>query len=327
MKPKIPIVAITGFLGSGKTTLLTHLLENRLGLKVGVIVNDYGDINVDAELVADQTDEMLELTNGCICCTLDSLELDEAIEQFTHPKGSVDFIVIEASGLAEPEDLAHTLRASVNESAYLDSIVAVIDSEHVFHNSDSIHLAKRQITHSDFVIINKLDLTDGIRLGEIRELIQEVNPRARIFETSYAKIDLHLLLGVIDQEENESADHDRHDHRHLHEEYQTVTFRSDKALDPVAFQEFVNKSIPSAVYRIKGWVDFGSKGEDRKYLFQQVGKRSELTWADWDSGRETRLVFIGRNFDADELINRISECVDKKPDSQLSQPLRVPQSR
>src|ERR1700760_1979792 len=107
---KIPITAITGFLGSGKTTLLNHILEHNHGLKIGVVVNDYGDINIDSQLVADQTDTMLELTNGCMCCSMDSLELDEAIGQFAYPSSPIDYIVIEASGLAEPADLATTLR-------------------------------------------------------------------------------------------------------------------------------------------------------------------------------------------------------------------------
>src|ERR1700730_8988265 len=144
---KIPITAITGFLGAGKTTLLNYILENNQGLKIGVVVNDYGDINIDSQLVADQTDTMLELTNGCLCCSLNSLELDEAIGQFAYPGSPIAKIIIKASGLAGRADLASPLRSAMGSRTRLDSIVAVLDAANLEDNAQAHSTALQQIEY------------------------------------------------------------------------------------------------------------------------------------------------------------------------------------
>lgn len=317
---KIPITAITGFLGSGKTTLLNHILENNHGLKIGVVVNDYGDINIDSQLVAGQTDKMLELTNGCMCCSMDSMELDEAIGQFAYPGSPIDYIVIEASGLAEPADLAITLREAMGKLTKLDSIVAVIDAVNLEHNAETNTTALQQIEYSDFVLINKTDLVDRGRVAMIQQLIAGINERARIFTAVNSQIDVRLLLDQsahhYDQFKASDHDHDHGEHQHLHESYSTVSFSSKKPLDPVIFQEFVNKHIPITVYRAKGIVDLGKKGHRRKYIFQLVGKRAELTWGDWNQeSPKTELVFIGKDFDQKQLLQQLHDAIDKEPDS------------
>lgn len=310
---KIPITAITGFLGSGKTTLLNHILTNNQGLKIGVVVNDYGDINIDKELVAGQTDKTLELTNGCICCSLGTLELDEAIGQFAYPGSDIDYIVIEASGLAEPADLALTLREASGRHTRLDSIVAVLDAANLEANAQSHATALQQIEYSDFVMINKTDLVSPEKIAEIKMLIKGINNRARIFTTNHSQIDVRLLL---DKDAHDLESEIVHDHgKHLHEDYQTVSFTSNKPLGPVAFQQFVNEQIPPEVYRAKGMVDLGKKGHRRKYIFQLVGKRADLSWTDWgDQTPRTQLVFIGKDFDKDELISYLEAAIDKHPD-------------
>lgn len=313
---KVPITAITGFLGSGKTTLLNHILENNHGLKIGVVVNDYGDINIDSQLVAGQTDTMLELSNGCLCCSLSSMELDEAISQFAYPGSPIDAIIIEASGLAEPADLAITLRESTGTLTYLDSIVAVLDAANLESNAEGSANAMEQIEYSDFVIINKVDLVSDDKVEQIKQLIGSINDRARIFTATRARLDVRLLL---EPNNTPSAGHkaqadSHHQHQHLHESYSTVSFTSSQPLDPVAFQHFVNGQIPVSIYRAKGLVDLGKKGHGRKYLFQLVGKRADLTWADWgQDAPKTELVFIGQDFDKDELLEQLNSCVDQHP--------------
>jgi cobalamin biosynthesis protein CobW len=314
---KIPITAITGFLGSGKTTLLNHILENNQGLKIGVVVNDYGDINIDSQLVAGQTDKMLELTNGCMCCSLDSMELDEAISQFAYPGSPIDYIVIEASGLAEPADLAVTLRDATGTRTRLDSIVAVLDAANLEQNAEAHSNSLQQIEYSDFVIINKTDLVEPAKVADIKQLISTINERARIFTAVNSQIDVRLLLDQnlrLDSETKDDGDHAHHEH--LHESYSTISFRSAKPLDPIAFQEFVNQQIPVSVYRAKGLVDLGNKGHRRKYLFQLVGKRAELTWTDWGEEKpRTELVFIGKDFDQEDLRSKIEACIDPNPEA------------
>jgi G3E family GTPase len=314
--PKTPITALTGFLGSGKTTLLNHILQNNLGLKIGVVVNDYGDINIDAKLVADQTDKMLELTNGCMCCSLDSLELDEAIGQFAYPGSPIDYIVIEASGLAEPADLAMTLREASGRFTRLDSIVAVLDAANLEHNAAAHTTALQQIEYSDFVIINKTDLVDSTRVDEIKALISGINQRARIFTAVNAEVDIRLLLDQNPTPSKPNAEHSHDAHQHLHESYNTVSFSTDKPLDPERFQQFVNQEVPIEVYRGKGIVNLGNKGHRRKYVFQLVGKRAELTWTDWNEEEpKTELVFIGRDFDEVPLMDSLQACIDADPAS------------
>jgi G3E family GTPase len=311
----IPITAITGFLGSGKTTLLNYILENNHGLKIGVVVNDYGDINIDSQLVADQTDTMMELTNGCMCCSMDSLELDEAIGQFAYPGSPIDYIVIEASGLAEPADLASTLREATGNRTRLDSIVAVLDAENLEENAEGHSTGLQQIEYSDFVIINKTDLVPAEKIDLIKQLILGVNERARIFTAVKAQIDVGLLLDQDVHQAPSEAANDHSKHEHLHERYSSVSFSTDKPLDPVAFQNFVNEQMPVGVYRAKGVVNLGNKGHRRKYVFHLVGKRADLTWTDWNQETpRTELVFIGRDFDPEELKQTAADCIDPQPE-------------
>lgn len=324
----VPITALTGFLGSGKTTLLGRILQNPHGYKIGVVVNDYGDINIDAELVQNETDEMLELTNGCMCCTLDSLDLDDAIEQFTHPSSPVDYIIIEASGLAEPIDLAAVLRRASGKHARLDSIVAVLDAVNLDANDDAKKLAVQQVEHGDFVIINKADLVKPARVQQVEKFVTGINHRARYFVADHANIDIRLILDQqLEQRGLKSPRHhdDDHAHDHTHDHYTTFSFTSKNPLDPIAFQKLVNGSLPDNLYRAKGFIDFGQKGENRKYIFHHVGRRAELAWEPWGYQKpQTQLVFIGRDLNKEQTLSAINGCIDQKPNQPLPQPMNVP---
>jgi G3E family GTPase len=315
----IPITALTGWLGSGKTTLMNHILKHNHGLNIGVVVNDYGDINIDSQLIASQTDTTLELTNGCICCSMDSLELDEAIGQFAYPGSPIDYIIIEASGLAEPVDLARTLRNSMTAQTKLDSIVAVVDAANWQHSAETRAAVIQQVEYSDFVVINKTDLIDRPSLGRLQTLITGVNDRARVFTATGGAIDVRLLLDQQAHHLSPSAKADGGDHaghKHLHERYASVSFATDRPLDPVSFQSFVNQRIPRTVYRAKGIVNLGAKGHNRQYRFHLVGKRAELTWAEWGGAPpRTELVFIGQDFDSAALNRLAAACIDPSPDA------------
>ncbi|MFO0955021.1 MAG: GTP-binding protein [Candidatus Saccharibacteria bacterium] len=328
---KTPILAVTGFLGSGKTTFVNHLLREPHGLKIGVVVNDFGAINIDSELVAGKTDQKLELSNGCICCSLETLDVQEAIAQFAYVGSDIDLIVIEASGLAEPRDLALNLRDMIGIGVRLDAIVTLIDAEHVLENAKKHANAADQIEFTDFVIINKTDIVKTERIREIRQLVEMTNSRARIFEAVKADVDIRLLSDpdrIWDDEPDKHHDHDDHNHTHLHDSFKHVSIEVSEPLHPMKFQEFVNSQIPKTVYRAKGFIDLGTKGHARKYVFQLVGTRSELYWDNWtkDEKHLTRMVFIGTDFDVKKLESDFRNCVDPEPESELEGiDLRLPQ--
>ncbi len=321
---KTPITVLTGFLGAGKTTLLNYILEHNQGMNIGVVVNDFGDINIDSELIKSKTDKRLELTSGCICCSLQTLDLQDAIEQFTSKNSNIDYIIIEASGLAEPRDLAMTLRHTIGQTVRLDSIVAVLDAENLEKNAQEHNTARDQIMFSDFVIINKVDLVKPAKIKEVRQLITMFNPRVRILEAVKGQVDVRLLLDqdLYKTKEIKHPHQDEHDHdhsEHVHTKYSHFSFTSDQPLHPMKFQEFINRSLPSNVYRAKGFVDFGSKGHDRKYIFQLVGVRPELVWDNWskDEKPQTRLVFIGQDIDEKTITTALKACVDPQPNKPL----------
>lgn len=318
---EIPIIVLTGFLGAGKTTLLNYILNHSGDRKFGAIVNDFGDINIDSRLIEKQTDQKLELSNGCICCSLDNMDLAEAIDQFAHPSAPVDTVLIEASGLAQPRELLFGLRDSMSERVYLDSIICMIDGEHFLTlEAAEYKLVREQIKYADFVLINKKDLIDVSDVDKIEKAILEVNSRARIFLTSRGEIDFEIFLNdnvshLIDNiDDKGDANHDHH----LHNHYGYVSFSTTRPLQPLLFQEFVNKKIPRQIFRAKGIVNLGSKGHGRKYIFNLVGSRADLTWEDWGEEKpRTEVVFIGQGFNRQELKRELQACIDKDPDGEL----------
>lgn len=307
-------------MGAGKTTLLNYILTHNEGMNIGVVVNDFGDINIDSKLVKSKTDKKLELTSGCICCSLKTLDIQEAIDQFVYPGSNIDYIIIEASGLAEPRDLALTLRTTLGQKVRLDGIVTVIDAENLEKNASEHNIARDQILFCDFVIINKVDLVPKAKVKEIRKLVESFNPRVRILESTKGAIDIRLILDqdLYKSREIKHPEGNHHDHSdHVHELYSTYSWTTKEPLHPMKFQEFVNRKLPTNVYRAKGVVDFGLKGHMRKYIFQLVGVRPEIVWENWDESPETNLVFIGQKIDLALLKKELEGCIDPDPDEQL----------
>lgn len=320
MDKKIPILALTGFLGSGKTSLLNHLLKENQGLKIGVIVNDFGSINIDSLLVARQTDSKLELSNGCICCASEDSGLDDAISQLAHHGSTLDYIVIEASGLAEPKELVNILEQSKNKFARLDSVVAVIDSENVLEMEKKHPDFFKQLEVADILILNKIDLVTKTKLKEIEGYLKFIGIKSQIIKSKMGEVDSRLLLDTdtlkrsVQQKGSQvqlGSDHSKH----LHETFKKVSFTSTKPLDPKTFEDYMNNSIRSGVYRAKGFVYFGIKGLEQKFIFQLVGKRFSLKLDNWRGQvPKTDLVFIGEKLDEAKLTKDLEGLIDDSPD-------------
>jgi G3E family GTPase len=315
-----PIMAIVGFLGSGKTTLLNHILKENQGLKIGVIVNDFGDINIDSMLVARQTDQELELSNGCICCTLEGNSLDDAIGQLAHSGSTIDYIVIEASGLAEPKELLRLLINSKNQFARFDSLVAVVDASNVLETKEKHPGFMEQLALADIILLNKLDLVNTKQTKEVLGYLRFINEKAHILNSEHGIVDTRLLLAPDKLFSHGAAqlslvntvpdDHTAH----LHHSYQKVSLSTAEPIDPKKWEDFILQ-IPPTVYRIKGFINFGMKGLGQKYLFQSVGARSEMKLDEWlGMPPRTDVVFIGTGMDETSLHKNLLSLIDETPD-------------
>ena len=314
----IPILVLTGFLGSGKTTLLNHLLANNQGLRVGVLINDFGEINIDSMLVSVQTDTALELSNGCICCQVDDDMVDDAIAQLAQRGSQLDYIVIEASGIADPAELATMIRLKKSEYSHFDTLVTIVDGLNFEKNNQIQPHAVDSLAIADLIIINKTDLIDAKKLKEIKKGISLAAPKARIVDSVQGRVDWRLLLDLRSKPSqqlnlaNKQTDH--HDHHHPH--FQSVSFQTEKPLDPAKFETWA-KALAANIFRSKGIIFFGLKGAEQKFIFQAVGSRYQLKLDEWreDETPKTQLVVIGLDFDPDSIKKQLEGLIDPDPDS------------
>ncbi|MBD2336870.1 GTP-binding protein [Calothrix sp. FACHB-156] len=225
-KQGIPVTIITGFLGSGKTTLLNHILTNQQGLKTAVLVNEFGEIGIDNELIVSTDENMVELSNGCICCTINS-DLVDAVYKVLEREEKLDYLVVETTGLADPLPVALTfLGTELRDLTRLDSIITVVDAANYSLDLFNSQAAYSQIAYGDVIILNKADLVDETALNELERKIGEVREGARILRTTRSEVPLPLILSVglfesdkyfdtVD-DEHEHHDHEHHDHDHDH---------------------------------------------------------------------------------------------------------------
>lgn len=326
---RIPVMVIAGFLGSGKTTLLNYLLRNREGVRIGAVVNDFGGIEIDAMAVAGQVDSMVSLGDGCLCCAVDTEDLDEVLEKLARPAARIDLIVIEASGLAEPETLIRMLLASDDERIVYGGLVEVVDAAE-FHDTKTAHPEiERHLRAADLVVLNK---TDRVGREEERGLLRElasVSPRTPVVRAAYGRIDPELFFDrhLADESENETAhgvrqlsfedllreersqQEDAHGH-HPHTRYESLDFVADEPLSPRRFMAFLQER-PAGLYRMKGFAHLGGEGAEQKWLMHVVGGFLRFYPESWRAGerRETQLVLIGSGIDTTALRAELTHCV------------------
>jgi G3E family GTPase len=238
-KHGLPVTIITGFLGSGKTTLLNHILTNQQGVKTAVLVNEFGEIGIDNELIVKTGDDMVELSNGCICCTINN-DLLEAVYKILERQERVDYLVVETTGLADPLPVALTfLGTELRDLTRLDSIVTVVDSENYSLDLFNSEAAYNQIAYGDIILLNKVDLVDEADVDSLELKIRDVKQDARILRTTKGQVALPLILSVglfesdkyFTPTESESNHDHHHDHHHDHAEHQHHDHHDHSACD------------------------------------------------------------------------------------------------
>ncbi|MFF7309415.1 GTP-binding protein [Streptomyces sp. NPDC008137] len=318
---QIPVVILAGFLGSGKTTLLNHLLHRSGGSRIGAVVNDFGAIEIDAMAVAGALgDSTVSLGNGCLCCAVDAGELDLYLERLTEPSLGIDVIVIEASGLAEPQELVRMVLASEDPRIVYGGLVEVVDAAE-FDDTRARHPEiDRHLALADLVVVNKADrAADGERvLGLVRSLVD----RAAVVLATYGRIDPEFLFDCRPSEERvgQLSFDDLHEigadgHAgHLHSAYDSLSFVSREPLDPRRLMEFLD-SRPEGLYRIKGYVDFGPHDVQNRYAVHAVGRFLRFYPEPWPAGDErlSQLVLIGSGIDTAALDKQLDTCRSGAP--------------
>ncbi|MDK1475947.1 GTP-binding protein [Streptomyces sp. 549] len=340
--PRIPVVVLAGFLGSGKTTLLNHLLRNRGGVRIGAVVNDFGSIEIDALTVAGQVDSMVSLGDGCLCCAVDTEDLDEVLGTLSQPSSAIDLIVIEASGLAEPETLIRMVLASTNRRIVYGGLVEVVDAAEFDAVRARHPELDRHVGAADLVVLNKADRVGADRLAALHTTLAELGRGTPVVTAVHGRVDPGLLfdrdaarereeaqrarqLSFEDlriEEEAEGANggdgcsgHGQDDgHGHLHDGYRSVEYTGAVPLSPRRFLSFLD-ARPTGLYRVKGFVHFGADGSPQRWVVHAVGGFLRFRPEPWPDGEErlTRLVLIGAGLDGDGLLKELAACAGPEP--------------
>ncbi len=334
----IPVTVLTGYLGAGKTTLLNRILTEDHGRRYAVIVNEFGEIGIDNDLVVDADEEVFEMNNGCVCCTVrgDLIRILSGLmkRQAGKGRGGFDAIVVETTGLADPGPVAQTFFVDddVRERTRLDSVTTVVDAKHVALRLADSREAREQIAFADQIVLNKTDLVDAAELAAVEARLRRLNPLAPIHRAVNSDVPLDAILGrggfdlerIVELEPEfltppyDEAGHDqhRHDHGggHAHEDQDIrgVALSLDRPVDGQKVTRWLNEVLQAQgpdILRAKGIVDV--KGEDRRLVFQAVHMILDGDLQrPWKAGerRYSRMVFIGRNLDEPKLRSGFEAC-------------------
>ncbi len=309
MMSQTPVTVLTGYLGAGKTTLLNRILTEQHGKKYAVIVNEFGEVGIDNDLIVEADEEVFEMNNGCICCTVRG-DLIRIIEGLMRRKDRFDAILVETTGLADPAPVAQTFFVDdeVRRKTRLDAIVTVVDAKHLLDEIDRAHEAQEQLAFADIVILNKTDLVSGAELKAVEARIRKINPTAAIKRTTRCDVPLDeiLNLGAFDLDRVLEIEPHFLEEEHAHEHDDHITSFSlvtDEPMDPHRFMPWIEQTTQHFgidMLRMKGIIAF--RNDNERFVVQAVHMLLEgahqRPWKT-DEKRTTRLVFIGRDLPRD----------------------------